>query len=75
MDSISSVLTMFGIASLLLSWAYLVILSFRTDYAWGFMSVFLPPLSYLYALFNLGKAWEIIALALVGISLLLVGIA
>lgn len=75
MDSIPSVLTMFGIASLLLSWVYLIILSFKTDYAWGFMSVFLPPLSYLYALFNLGKAWETIALALMGIGFLLAGLA
>ncbi|HNE27457.1 MAG TPA: hypothetical protein PKZ68_05725 [Pseudomonadales bacterium] len=75
MDSISSVLTMFGIASLLISWGYLIILSFKTDYAWGFMSVFLPPLSYLYALCNLGKAWEVLALALLGAGFLWAGIA
>ena len=74
MDSIASVLTMFGLASLLISWVYLIILSFRTDYAWGFMSIFLPPLSYVYALFNLGKAWEVMGLALLGIALLLAGL-
>lgn len=74
MDPIPSILTMFGIASLLLSWVYLIILSFRTDYAWGFMSVFVPPLSYLYALFNLGKAWEVLGLALLGLVLLVAGL-
>jgi hypothetical protein len=74
MDSIPSALTMFGIASLLISWGYLIILSFRTDYAWGFMSVFLPPLSYVYELFNLGKAWAVVGLALLGVVLLIAGL-
>lgn len=74
MGSHAAVLTMFGIASLVLSWVYLIILSFRNDYAWGFMSVFVPPLSYLYALFNLGKAWEVLALALIGLGFLFAGL-
>lgn len=74
MDSISSTLVMFGIASLLVSWVYLLIISFKTDYAWGFMSVFLPPLSYLYSVCNLGKAWQPVALALVGCILLVSGL-
>ncbi len=74
MDSVSSVLVMFGTATLVISWAYLIILSFKADYAWGFMSVFLPPLSYTYALFILGKAGEVIALALLGAGLLLAGL-
>ncbi|MEZ5435108.1 MAG: hypothetical protein R3E67_00280 [Pseudomonadales bacterium] len=74
MDSISSVLTMFGIATLVISWGYMIIVSFKADYAWGFMSVFLPPLSYVYALFNLGKTWEVLALALLGLGFLLAGL-
>lgn len=71
MDSISALLLFFGLASLLLSWGYLTIISFKDDYAWGFMTVFLPPLSYVYSLFRLGKAWEPLALALIGIGLVL----
>ena len=71
MDSISALLTMFGTTALLASWVYLIIVSFKTDYAWGFMSVFLPPLSYLYSLFNLGKTWESLLLAVVGVALLI----
>jgi hypothetical protein len=74
MDPISSLLVFFGAATLLISWVYMIIISFRNDYAWGFMSVFLPPLSYLYGLFNLGKAWEVLALAVVGSALLLAGL-
>ena len=71
MEPITSLLVLFGVASLLISWVYLIIISFKADYAWGFMSVFLPPLSYLYALFNLGKTWEVFALVFVGAGLLL----
>ncbi len=71
MEPITSLLVFFGVASLLISWVYLIIMSFKADYAWGFMSVFLPPLSYLYALFNLGKTWEVLALAVVGTGFLI----
>jgi hypothetical protein len=74
MEPISSVLVFFGAATLLVSWVYMIIISFKADYAWGFMSVFLPPLSYLYGLFNLGKTWEVLALAFVGSVLLLTGL-
>ncbi len=74
MEPISSVLVFFGAATLLVSWVYMIIISFKVDYAWGFMSVFLPPLSYLYGLFNLGKTWEVLALAFVGSVLLLTGL-
>lgn len=74
MEPISSLLVFFGAATLLISWVYMIIISFRSDYAWGFMSVFLPPLSYLYGLFNLGKAWEVLALAVAGSAMLLAGL-
>lgn len=73
MEPISSLLMFFGVASLLISWVYLIIISFKTDYAWGFMSIFLPPLSYLYAVFNLGKTWESVALAVVGVTFVICG--
>ena len=75
MDPISSLLVFFGVATLLVSWVYMIIISFKVDHAWGFMSVFLPPLSYLYGLFNLGKTWEVLGLALVGMILLIAGVA
>ena len=74
MESISALLIFFGVASLLISWVYLTIISFRDDYAWGFMTLFLPPLSYIYCLFRLGKAWEPIVLACIGMALLISGI-
>lgn len=74
MDPLSSLLLFFGIASLLVSWIYLTIIAFRDDYAWGFMTLFLPPLSYLYSLFRLGKAWEPVALAAVGVVLVWCGL-
>jgi hypothetical protein len=74
MEPISSLLVFFGAATLLISWVYMIIISFKTDYAWGFMSLFLPPLSYLYGLFNLGKTWEVIGLAALGSGLLLAGL-
>lgn len=74
MEPISSLLVFFGAACLLVSWVYMLIISFKTDYAWGFMTVFLPPLSYLYGLFNLGKTWEVLGLAVVGSGLLIAGL-
>lgn len=74
MGSISALLVFFGAASLLVSWAYLTIISFRNDYAWGFMTLFLPPVSYIYCMFNLGKAWEPVLLAMIGVGLVAGGL-
>jgi hypothetical protein len=74
MEPISSLLVFFGAATLLISWVYMIIISFKTDYAWGFMSLFMPPLSYLYGLFNLGKTWEAMGLAMLGSVMLLAGL-
>lgn len=74
MEPIASVLVFLGAALLLVSWVYMIIISFKTDYAWGFMSVFMPPLSYLYGLFNLGKTWEVMGLAFIGSAMLLAGV-
>lgn len=74
MEPIASVVVFLGAALLLVSWIYMIIISFKTDYAWGFMSIFMPPLSYLYGLFNLGKTWEVMALAFIGSAMLLAGV-
>jgi hypothetical protein len=73
MSALPSILMFFGIATLLLSWLYLTVISFKDDYAWGFMTLFLPPLSYTYSLFRLGKAWEPLALAFIGLVLVVLG--
>lgn len=74
MAPIASLLVFFGAALLLISWVYLIIISFKTDYAWGFMSIFMPPLSYLYSVFNLGKTWQVLALAIMGGGMLIAGL-
>ena len=74
MGSIASILVFFGAALLLMSWVYLIIISFKTDYAWGFMSIFMPPLAYLYSMFNLGKTWQVLVLAFVGSGMLIAGL-
>ena len=74
MGPIASLLVFFGAALLLISWVYLIIISFKTDYAWGFMSIFMPPLAYLYSLFVLGKTWQVLALAFVGSGMLIAGL-
>ena len=74
MGPIASLLVFFGAALLLISWVYLIIISFKTDYAWGFMSIFMPPLAYLYSLFALGKTWQVLVLAVVRSGLLVAGL-
>ncbi len=70
MDPISSTSMVFGAVLLLVSWLQLMIYAFREDYTWGLTSVFLPPLSYLYA-FSAGKqAREPLILAGIGLVLL-----
>ncbi len=64
-----------GIVALIGSWILLLIYSSREDFAWGLITVILPPLSYLYALSRWKVAkdpiiiaaagWFLIALALV----------
>lgn len=74
-DSLPALLTFFGAALMLVSWVYMIIISFKDDYAWGFMTVFIPPLGYLYGFAALGKAWEAEALGILGIVLILFGIS
>ena len=53
-----------GAASLLISWILLLITSWQEEYAWGMVSLLLPPLGYGYALFRLDKAGASLGCAL-----------
>jgi hypothetical protein len=66
MDAASASLLTMGAAILLTSWVMLMITSWKEDYAWGLCTLFLPPLSYLYALSRLDKAGESLMVAVVG---------
>jgi hypothetical protein len=66
MDAASASLLTMGAAILLASWIMLMIVSWQEDYTWGLCTLFLPPLSYLYALSRLDKAGESLLVAVVG---------
>lgn len=66
MDAASASLLTMGAALLLISWILLMITSWKEDYAWGLCTLFLPPLSYLYALARLDKAGESLLVAVAG---------
>ena len=66
MEATSATLLTFGLAALLLSWIVLLITAWKEDYTWGLCTIFLPPLSYLYALARLDKSGGAIALAVLG---------
>ena len=71
MDAVSATMATYGVATLLASWVLLLIVSWKDDYAWGLCTLFLPPLSYLYALARLDKAGQALLLAFVGWILIL----
>lgn len=66
MEAGSAVLITLGSATLAISWILLLIAAWKEDYTWGLCTVFLPPLSYLYALTRLDKAGEALLVAVVG---------
>ncbi len=66
MEAASATLATYGVACLLVSWVVLLIVAWKEDYTWGLCTIFLPPLSYLYALARLDKAGEAILVAIVG---------
>ncbi len=66
MEAASATLLTMGAAILLTSWIMLMITSWKEDYTWGLCTLFLPPLSYLYALARLDKAGESLLVAVVG---------
>ncbi|MEE4659378.1 MAG: hypothetical protein V2J89_02860 [Halieaceae bacterium] len=70
MEATSALMMTLGAAILLGSWVLLMIASWKEDYSWGLCSLLLPPLSYLYALTRLDKAGEAIAMAGLGLVLI-----
>lgn len=74
MDPLSASLVTFGVLLLLISWLYLLIVSFKDDFTWGLSSLFLPPLSYFYSLFALEKAGASVVLAAIGGALIFFGL-
>ena len=66
MEASSSFLMTLGAALLLISWILLLITSWQEEYAWGMVSLLLPPLGYGYALFRLDKAGASLGCALLG---------
>ena len=66
MDASTATFMTYGAATLLVSWILLLVTSWKEDYSWGLCTLFLPPLSYLYALGRLDKAGDAILVAVVG---------
>jgi hypothetical protein len=73
-DPLTAAFSTFGVICLASSWILLLIVSFRSDFTWGLVTLFLPPLSYLYGLFALEKAGGAILFAVIGIGLILAGL-
>mgnify|MGYP004299330697 FL=1 len=73
MEASSSFLMTLGAASLLISWILLLITSWQEEYAWGMVSLLLPPLGYGYALFRLDKAGASLGCALLAWILIWLG--
>ncbi|RLA48554.1 MAG: hypothetical protein DRR04_01130 [Gammaproteobacteria bacterium] len=66
MEAATATMVTFGAAALLVSWVVLLVVSWKDDYVWGLCTLFLPLLSYLYALVRLDKAGGALGLALFG---------
>ncbi len=71
MDPISATAMTFGVSLLLISWVYLLIISFESDFNWGLVTLFLPAISYIYALFAWKKTQATIWSAALGWVLIL----
>ena len=70
MSSLAALFLTLGIFALTFSWVLLLIRSWSTDFVWGLCTLFAPPLSYLYGLFDLENAGESLVLAVAGWSFL-----
>ena len=66
MEAASATMVTFGAAALLASWILLLVTSWKEDFTWGLCTLFLPPLSYLYALTRMDKASDALLMALFG---------
>jgi hypothetical protein len=71
MEAATASMLTFGVVALFASWVVLLITSWKEDFTWGLCTLFLPPLSYLYALARLDKAGEALVLAIIGWVLIL----
>lgn len=74
MEPMTAVLITFGVIVTFAGWIQLLITSFKEDYSWGLTSLFLPPLSYLYACFSWEKAKDALLMTLVGWGLIFLGL-
>ncbi|MGH1485599.1 MAG: hypothetical protein ACRBCI_05210 [Cellvibrionaceae bacterium] len=74
MEPLVAASSTFGVICLFASWILLLIVSFKEDFTWGLVTLFVPPLSYLYALFSLEKAGGAILFAAIGLGLILVSL-
>ncbi|MBX2858177.1 MAG: hypothetical protein KTR17_05910 [Cellvibrionaceae bacterium] len=74
MDPLSASLLTFGIILLVASWVILLIDSFKQDYSWGLTTLFVPPLSYIYALFTWQKSKDPLIFAGIGWLLVLLSL-
>ena len=52
----------------------MLVTSFKEDYTWGLATLFLPPFSYFYGLFELEKAKPALILAAIGGVLVFFGL-
>ena len=71
MEASNALLMTLGVSALLISWVLLLVVSWKEDYAWGLFSLLLPPVGYLYSLFRRDKAGQVILVAAVGWTLVL----
>ena len=74
MDALTSVLYTFGFVLLISSWIYLIIIAFKDDFAWGMVTIFFAPFSYLYGIKRWNTAKDALFMGAIGIALILLGL-
>lgn len=74
MDPMTAILMTFGVILILTGWVQLLLTSFKEDYNWGLVTLFLPPLSYLYACCNWQQGKGAMILTFLGWLLVLLGL-
>ncbi len=74
MDAMSSFLLVSGGILLVGSWLTMIFAASSEDFTWGLCAVFLPPLAYLYGLFQWEKAGDAIKMAVLGLVLVGIGL-
>lgn len=71
MEPISATLMTFGVVLLVVSWIYLIFLSFEDDFTWGLCAVFLPFVAYFYAAIHWRRAQGVLGAAALGLAAIL----